>query len=106
MKNQEYHKIKLSQKDGFGRFYFIHSSCYEIHYHQDVRPQHPNEETKFIQTELYEYNLVNGVNIPFKIVERDLETGNKLSELITETAEINPRFVSTEFEIQKVKSIM
>lgn len=98
IKEQDYHKVALIQQDGFQRNYFIHSISFQIHYGQDVRPLHPKDEIKSIQTEFTEYKNFGGVKIPVKVFNRDLATGEQLSVLETDTVEINPDFAENEFE--------
>ncbi|MCH8906237.1 MAG: hypothetical protein IH840_04025 [Candidatus Heimdallarchaeota archaeon] len=90
--------IKLTQKDGFTRIYYLDTENYEIRFAEDVRPLHPTDEVKFIRTEWSEFKTFAGVKIATKSIQRDIDTDIQMSELITETVVINPEFAQDEFE--------
>jgi len=97
-REKNYHKMKLIQKDGFERYYYIDLETFLIRYGLDVRPLHPQENKKYIETEFTNYQEIDGVKFPMISYERDLDKNEILTSIKWDKMYLNPKFDGDTFE--------
>lgn len=76
--NDKFYIFKLSQIDGFERKYFVQSENGLTYFASDIRPLHPKEDWREIETRFENYKIFKGLSIPMKVVDRDVASQEDL----------------------------
>ena len=99
LENEKYHKISFMIEPQKFRYYFLDQETYLPVRARDQRPLHPSEKTRNMETLFTNYKKFEGVKMPCRVIERDIDTLEELFILEWIEFEINPKFQEYDFKI-------
>ncbi|HSE39997.1 MAG TPA: hypothetical protein VLH08_04465 [Acidobacteriota bacterium] len=88
-----YYVLKITLKDGFSKYYYVHPENWRIERSRDLKALHPDMDPakKWTESRYSDFKMQDGVLRSYRSDDYDLKSGQKIQTTIVESFTVNPK---------------